>query len=295
MREFDIFEKSVITQLRNFQERGVKLNFLSIVDFFFKDRAIEIDRTSEKAWIQFDTRTYATYDKKNNAWFPTKKAIDAVNPAIDTIVRLIFLLNYLQKNGLIFMYGLGNDPNSVTAFPILNSPPEPVRLEISDSNVVELLIKFFNQEIFTSHSLIELVKNDFRLKSDIQHEQSITIANQGLSTSRRSINITWIAIVVSTLIGLASLGITIIFNNKTLKLSSQPTKIESPELKNILEADHSILNEIKRLSSSQILQDSLTLKRDSLIKLNIEILNDIKRQTNSINKQIKDANINYKP
>ena len=41
MREFDVFEKSLISKLKNYKERGINLNFLSMLDDFFTDRGIE--------------------------------------------------------------------------------------------------------------------------------------------------------------------------------------------------------------------------------------------------------------
>ncbi|MFY0605869.1 MAG: hypothetical protein JXR10_04085 [Cyclobacteriaceae bacterium] len=290
MREFDDFEKSVITELRNFQERGVKLNFPSILDFFFKDRAVKINRTSNEAHLLFDARTYARHDQGMNAWIPTEKAVNAVSPSIDTVIRLIFLLNYLEKNGLIFMYELGNNPDPISTFPILPSPPSPVELKISDQNVVSLLIKYFGQEIFTSQSLIELVKNNFRLKSDLQHDKTVELANQSLTTGKRSIKVGWFAIGLSTLISLISLGIAITFNQRSLELSKQPTKIESAELTRIQTNNEELLKELKQLNESIIDIDSLYLDQDSLARINVNTLNSINREIGAIKKMIKDAN-----
>lgn len=44
MREFDDIEKRIIRKLKDFKERGVNLNFLSLLNDFFQDRGLEIQK-----------------------------------------------------------------------------------------------------------------------------------------------------------------------------------------------------------------------------------------------------------
>lgn len=280
MRDFSEFEKDVLRKLQRYKSNGVNLNFLSILDPYFKNRAIEIDRVNRTANILFNTKSFAEYDSSTNAWMPKNDLVKEVAPTVDIIISLIFLLSYLENQGLIFMYDLAKDSNKISSFPELDKKPTPIPLEISDKNVVELLIKFFNKEIHISQSVVELVNNNFKLKSDIQHEQTITIAN-------RSIKITWIAIVISTLIGLLSLGIAVTFNKKSIELSNQPTKIESSELIELLDSNQDILNELRQYRGNQNLHDSLKLQIDSM---NIQKLDEVKQRIDAIRKIIKDAN-----
>jgi hypothetical protein len=204
MREFDDFEKKTIRKLKSFKEKGVNLNFLSLLDDFLNDKGVEITRSTKEGWIYFDVNKFAYYDSSINTWIPKVELTQEVASTTEIIIKTIFLLDYLEKNGLVFLYDLVQKDKDVESFPEIKISPHPLRLVISEKKVVELLIIFFHKEVVISQSIITLVNNDFLTKEEIQHSETIEYANRSLLTGEKSIKVANRAINISIALGLIS-------------------------------------------------------------------------------------------
>lgn len=233
MREFDDFEKEIIRKLKNFKERGVNLNFLSILDDFFTDRGIEINNKTNEAWICFNTTKFCNYEKSINAWIPKTDLIYETVPTTEVIIKVIFLLNYLDKNGIIFLFDFAKSDKDVHSYPEFKTKQTPTKLEISDKKVTKLLIGYFYKEIVISQSIITLVNNKFLTVEELQHAENISYANRSLEAAenslieaRRSITTANRAIIYSIILGLIGLCISTYSIILTQRQLEQPIEIK---------------------------------------------------------------------
>lgn len=266
MREFDDFEKQIIRKLKTFKEKGIYLNFLSILDDYYKDRAIEIKRDTKEGWIQFDTKKFANYDKNINAWIPKQDLVKEIAPSIDIIIRIIFLLSYLEKNGLIFLYDFATSNENISSFPKLNTPPEPTRLPLPDKKVIDLLIDYYYKEIFISQSIVNLVNNEFKTKDEIQHEETIAYANKSLKTGEESIKTANFAVIVSIIIGSVGLVVAGYSTYQTYQISQKPIDINTTQLKVFENKAYEMTTKLNRLDSINLNGANAVARLDSLVK-----------------------------
>lgn len=233
MREFDDFEKRIIRKLKGFKERGVNLNFLSILADFFTDRGIEVNKKTDEAWICFDTRKLCTYDQSINAWIPKVDLVYETAPTTEVIIKVIFLLNYLDKNGIVFLFDFARSDKDVVSFPEFNTKPVPTKLIVSDKKVVELLISYFHKEIVISQSIITLVNNNFLTTEEIQHAENVGYANRSLKAAEKSIKSANRAIKYSIILGVVGLVISIYSIVLTQRQIEQPIEIKKEQLENL--------------------------------------------------------------
>jgi hypothetical protein len=204
MREFDHFEKDVIRKLKECKENGRTINFLNLLANFLNGRGVEIKRSTKEGWIYFNVKKFAYYDASINAWIPKGNLSTEVASATELVIKLIFLLDYLESKGLVFLYDFSHADNDLESFPEIQAGPSPIRLSITEKKVVELLIAFFHKEIVISQSIISLVNNKFLTKREIQHLETIAYANRSLITGERSITMANRATVVSVVLGIIS-------------------------------------------------------------------------------------------
>jgi len=204
MREFDDFEKDAICKLKSCKERGGNVTYLLLLDGLFKDRWIEIRKSTKEVRIYFDAKRIAYYDNSMNAWIPKRELMPEADRTTDVMIKMIFLLEYLEKNGLVFMYDFTHTDNDIESFPTLEVSSQPIQQQITEKKVADLLISFFHKEVVVSQSIITLVANNFLTPEEIQHKETIDYANKSLLTGERSIIVANRAIVVSVALGIIS-------------------------------------------------------------------------------------------
>lgn len=275
MREFDEFEKNLITKIIYFKQAELSSNFRSILGSFMIDRGIEIDTRTNEAWIYFDRDKFSDYNSESNTYLPKSDFIEQLTPTINIIIKIIFLLDYLEKNGLIFLYNFAQTSDEILSHPSLKSKPEPLRLTIPDKKIIGLLEDFFHKEIIISQNLVSLVDDNFCTKEDIRHKKTIQIANESIKVSKE-------AILISYVIGGFSIIFSIVSLIQSYYLSSKPVEISAEQIQMI---QHEIKNK-----STELLISKTNNKIDSLQK----ILFEIKGELSELNHSDKRAKIENK-
>lgn len=135
------------------------------------------------------------------------------------ISTLIHLLEYLEKNGYISTHLLSN-VNPDTSFigdkslieDLKKEETNKIEYELQDSYLLDNLVKYALRIIISTEALKQFVINGFKTEDKIQY--------------RRNYNIAIIAIIISFLLGIASIWISICSVNK-------PTKLESKQIQQI--------------------------------------------------------------
>lgn len=260
MRDFDDFEKTVIRKIKHLKENGIIVNFSSLLDDYLENRGVKMDRANKLAWVQYDTTMCCTYDQQTKGWSPDQRfnAID-ITITIDVIIRLIFLLNYLEKEGYVFTYNFARVNDNIISHNRIASNVEPVALEISDANIAELLINYFHKNIFASQTIVDLVNDNFKSKEEIRHEENIRIANDSIIESKRSVklakNAIWVAI-ATALVGIIISVYQIISppdpNQQMLNDDKNTTRLEGQILK--------VINNTDQLNQSFSKHDTLNVR-----------------------------------
>jgi hypothetical protein len=228
MREFDSFEKQIIRKLKDHKEAELSINFLLLLETLLVDRGIEIKKSTKDAWIYFDASRFAYYDNAVDAWILKASLLPEVAQTIEHIIKLIFLLDYLETKGLVFLYEFSQNERDTESFPKIEEPFTPLRMPISEKKVVEMLLSFFQKEIVVSQSITTLVTNNFLTRREVQHMETIEYANRSLRTGERSINMANRATGVSIVLGAASVLLSLYsikqteFTQKAQHPASQP-------------------------------------------------------------------------
>ncbi|OKL39979.1 hypothetical protein [Pontibacter flavimaris] len=279
MREFDEVEKQILRKIKRYKESGITINFSAILDDFYKDRALKIRRDTKESWILFSNSKFGKFDSNIGAWIPKDEMIKGVAPSTEILIKIIFLLNYLEKNGFIFLYDFAGSDEKVSIFPTLDSSPRPHPFPISDKKLTELLIEYFYKEVYISQSIVTLVNNDFKTKDEIQHDEAIKLANDSLIVGRDSIKIgkqsikvgkdsiktANKAITVSIVVGALSVLLSGYSIYLTYANSGQPLDLNPEQVKSVENKITEVSDKLNRLDSISQNTRTTVIKLDSLI------------------------------
>ncbi len=226
MREFDDFEKEIIRYLQGNKENNIPTSFRSMFTDLFPDQGIAIGKETQEGWICFNVQKFAYYDSSINVWIPKVDLSSEAARTTERIIKLIFLLDYLQGKGLVFLYDFAH-PEEKASMHI----PQSLRMSITEHKVVEVLMGFYFKEIVISQGIVVLVRNGFLTRKELQHRETITYANRSLLTGERSITTANRATGVSIILGLISVLLSLYSihqSQKQLSAENKP-KQEKPE------------------------------------------------------------------
>lgn len=198
MREFDDFEKQILVILKQEKEEKRTSSFSSLLQSRLDDKAVYLINEERKAYLCVDTKVYCEYNPETNIWDMKRHHNFNTIFLIDNIVRIIFLLNYLENHGFAFLFKYGITPDNYMYTKDLGTNPSPTRTLISDEKITELLFQYFGKQIILSESIVTLVNDGFMFREQIHHNQTFEIA-------KKSIKLAYISIIASLIIGIISL------------------------------------------------------------------------------------------
>ncbi|HQA92428.1 MAG TPA: hypothetical protein PL115_02025 [Bacteroidales bacterium] len=182
MRPFSEFEKKIIRQITAIIPENSNIGDF-IVNTILLDRAIEVRN-----------KTIIFLHLKNDV------------SAISEFLELISLLNYLEKNDLIFIHSnpeisietdfvLKNNINQQ----FINERVDDLKKVYFSTNVLEIIIRYVKSFLICGTELKALVKNDFKSQEQIAHEKEMEEAKRQTRISRVSLCVAFLALVLSFL------------------------------------------------------------------------------------------------
>ena len=232
MRDFSIYEKKVIREI--ITTDLLKSNVLEVISkIVLIDRGIEIKQNIKEISL--------LYFKKDKT-------------ALSEFFEVIALLNYLEKNDLIFIHSnydspyQGNFISKNITQTLVNERSQELLNQRVPTNIYEFIIRYKDSYLIVGTELKKLVENDFKTSEQIQHETELVESKKQTKLSQYSFYIALVALIFSLLAPF-------IFDTKF-------DKNQMNSIKQVLNNNSS--NEIKELEKNRkelkIITDSIKIK-----------------------------------
>jgi|GEM_PF-1379878 len=289
MRTFDDFEKGLLRQLKIYYENGILQNWISLLDGFLENKEIKLNRNQNTVTIGFDYNIYGLNNQQ------ARNLIDDVNEITIVIVKTIFLLQYLEKNGYVFLFN--ESGNNLNGHSRISSNNPPISHQIPDADVCKLIIEYFSKTIVISQAIVDLVNDNFISKEEQRHNETIRVSSENLVEARRGlgisednlaeakkgIKISRFAVGVAIVIGAASIVMSTTSIWQTNQTSEKPIVLDSMQYERLIIRFNSLLDNQALLNQTvdsiknkpNIDLTSIHLRLDN-IKKEIKKLNTIK-------------------
>lgn len=190
MREYNEFEKEVITQLVSCQT-----SVYNIVG-----HAKKIFRNTVKVVISGDKTEVRQLIEEGDKWKEDKTYLTSFMK----LQYFIMLLHELERDGLVL-----SSPTLGEKFSPLNANlsadySEPYAI---DAFYQSELKRYFSSNILVNYQLVELVKNDFKTPEQIRFDTQLGDANkkhkEAMKIAKNSVYISWAALFITTMVSVA--------------------------------------------------------------------------------------------
>jgi hypothetical protein len=222
---------------------------------------ISLDLKSKRFEFQYQVAQQIPSDDEFNT------AVKRLEDLLEIIVLATSLVNYLAHEGYVTIYSSVGGVDDKIEFGRRDIDKPTVSLEMPDQEIIDLFISYVNRQFIPSQELHELEKNNFISKSELQFIKQLRA--------------TWIAIIVSFLLGFA--GILFGIYNTTIREQSNKDRIMIEN--NFLEKLPEELQKIWSAAEENAREfEELNSKVDELIKHIVKI-NSEKSETNSTETQ----------
>ncbi len=186
MRAFDTFEKEILDKIKQLNEFGTDITFTTLMDHFINNRGIKIDGNQKRAFVLFDAHVYSRL--VNEQLQSSTDLAAEVRKINNHVIKLIFLLSYLEKEGLIYTYNSNSNGYDkilkTTSYALISSGIEPLVEEIVDAKLVQLLMLHFDKNIFPSQGLIDCVANGYKDIDTIAMEKNLRASDESLELTK---------------------------------------------------------------------------------------------------------------
>ncbi len=184
MRPFSEFEKKMISKIAAITLEDSNLGDL-IANAILENRVIEIEEGKRMIVL----------------WY-----LKTDENAVIELFELISLLNYLEKNYLIFIHSNPERPIGRERFITNNVDQQYFDNRINDferqpiqTDIFDRIIKYIRSFLVCGTELKALVKNDFKSQEQIAHEKEMEEAKRQTRISRVSLCVAFLALVLSFL------------------------------------------------------------------------------------------------
>lgn len=179
MRTFNPVEQEVIKKLKYYYDNGIYQNLLSLLDNDLENKEIVRDLTTNSVSINFDTTVY--YPENDDEAY---NFINEVTVISRVLIQTIFLLQYLESTGYIFMYDEGSSINSHSR---ISDGHTKIKYDIGDKTVCKLINEYFSKTIVISQDIVDLVNDNFISKEEIRHIENLRVANENLAEAKAAV------------------------------------------------------------------------------------------------------------
>lgn len=154
---------------------------------------------------------------------------EIVNEISRKIITTVNLIQYLTREGYIVLYHNANRADDPFIFGRGIENVSFVTYEFPDTSTVEILLSSFNKAFLVTQSLIDYVNQGFVTPEEKKQRQNIRAA--------------WLAIIVSSFIGIVGIVLNII-------ALSKDTKIDQAQLESMNKASTQISENVKSVSEN---------------------------------------------
>lgn len=185
MRAFDTFEKGILIHIKNLIDNSEDVTFQVLLTVINKNNSIKIDHFQKKVFVIFavHNHTFSHDSELTNQGIIARETKNICHQAI----KLIMLLAYLEKQGLIYTYGEGDRNSGYTISGQVENESNTLTTTITDSNMSNLFIENIGKKIFPSQGLLEHVALGFVDQATAILEKNLAIAEVNLENTRQSI------------------------------------------------------------------------------------------------------------
>jgi hypothetical protein len=191
MKTFDEVEKEIIKEILD--DNGRSRNLMDIFDKYFIQESISFNKTNNSAEIIFNSSTSSPSQQEIDS------AIERERSLTELLVKFLTLLLYLEREDLAVFFLAANSTNNPVTFGRAITNNFTFAMPVYDQSIITLLIKYAELQIMPFPSLRGLYKNNFLSDDELRFKK-----NQRTS---------WVAIVISILIGLYGVYINFTNNN----------------------------------------------------------------------------------
>ncbi len=185
MRAFDTFEKEILTKIKQLNEFGTDVTFTGLLDHFINNRGVKIDPIQKKAYLLFDAHVYSRLINEERQ--PSTDLSLEVKKFNHNVIKLIILLSYLEKEGLIYTYSSEEKSYSPSSYARITSDQEPLREPIADAKLIQLITSHFDKNIFPSQGLLDCVSNGYKDFDAIAMEKNLKVSEESLALTKSSL------------------------------------------------------------------------------------------------------------
>ncbi|HEX8547763.1 MAG TPA: hypothetical protein VF691_12430 [Cytophagaceae bacterium] len=183
MRNFDSFEKEVLTRIRTLYQENNDVAFVSLLDPYLTDKGIKTEEYRNSAYFLFDSLKYSSV--LNGERSPSGDLKVEMKDLSDKIIRIGILTKYLDKEGMLLIHN-NIDNQKISSYTKITNNETPFEEEISDKKFTVYLKELVQSSFFISYGLIEFVNKDFKSDVEIRILENQKIASESLDIAKTS-------------------------------------------------------------------------------------------------------------
>jgi len=104
------------------------------------------------------------------------------------IINYFNLLQYLEKNGMLFLYQESQDEKN-SRYGGLIAGNQFIPSKIHDRDAVQLILEFSKKTIIINQAFRDYVENDFKTNEDVKHYQNMELAEENIELARENLEV----------------------------------------------------------------------------------------------------------
>lgn len=190
MRHLNDFEKDIIRRIVYISNNIDNPNYASVIDHLLVDKEVVLNFTNSSVSVNTDFRFYQQ-----------DTLIEEVKKITLELVTTINLLEELEKFGYVLTF-LKDKPNNPTIFGQFVIGNTPVKYDLVDERIINLLLDYSVKTIIVRPSLQAYVKNNFKTNEEIKEEQERISQAEDLRINKRNLKIAMWALIISIVLGI---------------------------------------------------------------------------------------------
>ena len=183
MRNFDAFEKEVLTRIKVLYQENNDISFVSLLDPYLSDKGIRTEEYQNKAYILFDSLKYSSV--LNGERIASADLKIEMKELSDKIIRIGILTKYLDKEGMVLTHN-NTENQRFSSYSKISNNEHPYEEEITDRKFTVYLKDLVQTSFFISYGLVEFVNKDFKSDVEIRILENQKIASESLEIAKTS-------------------------------------------------------------------------------------------------------------
>lgn len=256
MRRLSEEEKKFTRELVRISNTSYDVYLSNIVDRELNNIDIFLDYQNQNIEFRFDQNMYQ--QNPNDFMYFTRDFSWKM-------IRYFNLLKDFEKYGMLFLFQETPTQNN-SRFGRLANGQAFISSQLNDKDAIKLILEYSLKTILINQSLREYVENDFKTEDDIKHQQNIGLSEENLRIANNSLKIA----------------------NQSLDASKEALIASKESLK---KANITIWVTIGIFVIATIINLLITFRNPEPIKLNIQQLNELKKNQDDILLELKNTKL----